>query len=45
MMILNLSVDQRVAGGVTAAPFLDKIAEFIENPYRILWSPADGDSR
>jgi pyruvate dehydrogenase E2 component (dihydrolipoamide acetyltransferase) len=45
MMILNLSVDHRVADGVTAALFLERIAEFIENPYLILWSPADWGSR
>ncbi len=37
---LTLSVDHRVADGAIAAQFLEKIAEIIENPYRLLWSPA-----
>ena len=36
---LNLSVDHRVADGAQAARFLGKIAELIENPYRLLWEP------
>ena len=36
---LTLSVDHRVADGVLAAQFLERIAEIIENPYRLLWSP------
>jgi pyruvate dehydrogenase E2 component (dihydrolipoamide acetyltransferase) len=34
---LTLSVDHRVADGALAAQFLEKIAEIIENPYRLLW--------
>jgi pyruvate dehydrogenase E2 component (dihydrolipoamide acetyltransferase) len=37
---LTLSVDHRTADGAIAAQFLQKIAEIIENPYRLLWSPA-----
>ena len=37
---LSLSVDHRVADGATAALFLGKIADIIENPYRLLWTPA-----
>jgi pyruvate dehydrogenase E2 component (dihydrolipoamide acetyltransferase) len=37
-IILNLSVDHRVADGATAAIFLERIAEIIENPYRVLWN-------
>jgi pyruvate dehydrogenase E2 component (dihydrolipoamide acetyltransferase) len=37
-VILNLSVDHRVADGATAAVFLERIAEIIENPYRVLWN-------
>jgi pyruvate dehydrogenase E2 component (dihydrolipoamide acetyltransferase) len=37
-IILNLSVDHRVADGATAAVFLERIAEIIENPYRVLWN-------
>ncbi len=37
-VILNLSVDHRVADGATAAAFLERIAEVIENPYRVLWN-------
>jgi pyruvate dehydrogenase E2 component (dihydrolipoamide acetyltransferase) len=36
---LTLSVDHRVADGALAARFLEKIAEIIENPYRLLWTP------
>jgi pyruvate dehydrogenase E2 component (dihydrolipoamide acetyltransferase) len=36
---LTLTVDHRVADGALAAQFLEKIAEMIENPYRLLWSP------
>jgi pyruvate dehydrogenase E2 component (dihydrolipoamide acetyltransferase) len=36
---LNLSVDHRVADGALAAQFLGKIAELIENPYRLIWEP------
>ena len=39
-VILNLSVDHRVADGATAAAFLERIAEVIENPYRVLWNGA-----
>jgi pyruvate dehydrogenase E2 component (dihydrolipoamide acetyltransferase) len=35
-VILNLSVDHRVADGAVAAEFLQLIAEAIENPYRLL---------
>jgi pyruvate dehydrogenase E2 component (dihydrolipoamide acetyltransferase) len=38
---LTLSVDHRVADGALAAQFLEKIAETIENPYRLLWSPTN----
>ena len=37
-VILNLSVDHRVADGAIAAAFLERIAEVIENPYRVLWN-------
>jgi pyruvate dehydrogenase E2 component (dihydrolipoamide acetyltransferase) len=37
-VILNLSVDHRVADGAIAAAFLERIAEAIENPYRLLWN-------
>jgi pyruvate dehydrogenase E2 component (dihydrolipoamide acetyltransferase) len=37
-VVLNLSVDHRVADGVLAATFLERIAEVIENPYRVLWN-------
>jgi pyruvate dehydrogenase E2 component (dihydrolipoamide acetyltransferase) len=37
---LTLSVDHRVADGALAAQFLERIAEIIENPYRLLWAPA-----
>jgi pyruvate dehydrogenase E2 component (dihydrolipoamide acetyltransferase) len=37
-VILNLSVDHRVADGAVAATFLERIAEVIENPYRVLWN-------
>jgi pyruvate dehydrogenase E2 component (dihydrolipoamide acetyltransferase) len=37
-VILNLSVDHRVADGAVAAAFLERIAEAIENPYRLLWN-------
>ncbi len=37
---LTLTVDHRVADGAAAAQFLEKIAGIIENPYRLLWSPA-----
>ncbi len=37
---LTLSVDHRVADGALAAQFLERIAEIIENPYRLLWTPA-----
>ncbi len=39
-MSLTLSVDHRVADGALAAQFLERIAEIIENPYRLLWTPA-----
>jgi pyruvate dehydrogenase E2 component (dihydrolipoamide acetyltransferase) len=38
-VMLNLSVDHRVADGALASQFLGKIAELIENPYRLLWEP------
>jgi pyruvate dehydrogenase E2 component (dihydrolipoamide acetyltransferase) len=41
---LTLSVDHRVADGAVAAQFLEKLAEIIENPYRLLWSPAKSES-
>jgi pyruvate dehydrogenase E2 component (dihydrolipoamide acetyltransferase) len=37
-IVLNLSVDHRVADGVLAATFLERIADVIENPYRVLWN-------
>ncbi len=37
-IVLNVSVDHRVADGAMAAIFLERIAEVVENPYRILWS-------
>ena len=37
-VVLNLSVDHRVADGAVAAAFLERIAEVIENPYRVLWN-------
>jgi pyruvate dehydrogenase E2 component (dihydrolipoamide acetyltransferase) len=37
-VILNLSVDHRVADGAVAAAFLERIADVIENPYRVLWN-------
>jgi pyruvate/2-oxoglutarate dehydrogenase complex dihydrolipoamide acyltransferase (E2) component len=37
-IILNLSVDHRVADGATAATFLGKIGEIIENPDDQLFS-------
>jgi pyruvate dehydrogenase E2 component (dihydrolipoamide acetyltransferase) len=37
-VILNLSVDHRVADGAVASLFLERIAEVIENPYRVLWN-------
>jgi pyruvate dehydrogenase E2 component (dihydrolipoamide acetyltransferase) len=39
-VILNLSVDHRVADGAAAAAFLERIAEVVENPYRVLWNEA-----
>ncbi len=39
-IIFTLSVDHRLADGVQAAIFLERIAETVENPYRILWTPA-----
>jgi pyruvate dehydrogenase E2 component (dihydrolipoamide acetyltransferase) len=39
-LTLTLSVDHRVADGALAAQFLEKIAEVIENPYRLLWPPS-----
>jgi pyruvate dehydrogenase E2 component (dihydrolipoamide acetyltransferase) len=35
-VILNLSVDHRVADGAVAAEFLQRITEALENPYRLL---------
>ena len=37
-VILTLSVDHRVADGATAAVFLERIAEIIENPSGVLWN-------
>jgi pyruvate dehydrogenase E2 component (dihydrolipoamide acetyltransferase) len=37
-VVLNLSVDHRVADGAIAAAFLERIAEVIENPYPVLWN-------
>jgi pyruvate dehydrogenase E2 component (dihydrolipoamide acetyltransferase) len=37
-VVLNLSVDHRVADGAVAAAFLERIAEVLENPYRVLWN-------
>jgi pyruvate dehydrogenase E2 component (dihydrolipoamide acetyltransferase) len=37
-LILTLSVDHRVADGAQAAVFLEKIADMIESPYRLLWN-------
>jgi pyruvate dehydrogenase E2 component (dihydrolipoamide acetyltransferase) len=37
-VVLNLSVDHRVADGAVAAAFLERIADVIENPYRVLWN-------
>jgi pyruvate dehydrogenase E2 component (dihydrolipoamide acetyltransferase) len=37
-IVFNVSVDHRVADGTMAAIFLERIAEVVENPYRILWS-------
>lgn len=36
-LILNLSVDHRVADGAVAAVFLERIAEVLEHPYQLLW--------
>lgn len=36
-IILNLSVDHRVADGAVAAEFLRKVVDNLENPYRLLW--------
>jgi len=41
-MVLNLSIDHRVADGAIAAVFLQRIAEVIENPYQILWNSDTG---
>ncbi len=38
-IIFTLSVDHRVVDGAVAATFLERIAEVVENPYRILWKP------
>jgi pyruvate dehydrogenase E2 component (dihydrolipoamide acetyltransferase) len=35
-VILNLTVDHRVADGAVAALFLERVAEVLENPYQIL---------
>lgn len=35
-VILNLSVDHRVADGAVAAEFLQRITDVLENPYRLL---------
>jgi pyruvate dehydrogenase E2 component (dihydrolipoamide acetyltransferase) len=37
-VILNLTVDHRVADGAVAATFLERVAAVIENPYRVLWN-------
>lgn len=39
-VVLNLSVDHRMADGALAAQFLSKIAENIENPYRLVGGSA-----
>jgi pyruvate dehydrogenase E2 component (dihydrolipoamide acetyltransferase) len=39
-MTLTLSVDHRVADGALAAQFIERITGIIENPYRLLWTPA-----
>ena len=44
-LVLNLSVDHRVADGAVAAVFLQRIAEVIENPYQILWNSDTSGSR
>jgi pyruvate dehydrogenase E2 component (dihydrolipoyllysine-residue acetyltransferase) len=38
-VVLNLSVDHRVADGATAARFLERIAEIIEDPMKALHQP------
>ena len=38
-IILSFSVDHRVADGVVAAEFTRRVANIIEQPYRILWDP------
>jgi pyruvate dehydrogenase E2 component (dihydrolipoamide acetyltransferase) len=43
-LVLNLSVDHRVADGAVAAVFLQHIAEVVENPYQILWN-SDAQAR
>jgi pyruvate dehydrogenase E2 component (dihydrolipoamide acetyltransferase) len=37
-LVFNVTVDHRVADGVRAAIFLERIAEVVENPERILCS-------
>jgi pyruvate dehydrogenase E2 component (dihydrolipoamide acetyltransferase) len=37
-VVLTLSVDHRVADGAVAAAFLERIADVVENPYRVLWN-------
>ena len=37
-VVLNLSVDHRVADGALAVAFLENIATVIENPYRVVWN-------
>jgi pyruvate dehydrogenase E2 component (dihydrolipoamide acetyltransferase) len=37
-LVFNVTVDHRVADGVRAAIFLERIAEVVENPERTLWS-------
>ena len=39
-LTLTLSVDHRIADGTLAAQFLERVAVLIENPYRLLWTPA-----
>jgi pyruvate dehydrogenase E2 component (dihydrolipoamide acetyltransferase) len=48
-VMLNLTVDHRVADGATGAAFLSKMVELIENPQGLSWqptvSPGDGAGR
>ncbi len=36
-IVLNLSVDHRIADGAAGAAFLERIAGVIEKPYQVLW--------